>query len=273
MVSFESGAAAAASAIIGVALFGYGLYLRSTLRSCQRWPQTTGTVTQAGLDTDDGIRLSVIYAYTVNGAGYSSSRIQFGTPTTYIRRSSADAAVSQYPVGSQVTVYYDPENPAEAVLDRTSPGGLEYIIFGIIMLVMMVLILMYPSHDNAARKTKGPREFQIGMIWAPGSRRLRSSGSLVTMGSRRSLARITTEASTISRELAAPQSSPQEHAFVTAIQGDQRAGIQHYARRGASARSAHFMSLAVGSPYCSIRSRSRARRDSPLLCSARTRAI
>ena len=64
-----------------------------------------------------------------------------------------------------------------------------------------------------------------------------------------------------------------DHAFVTAIQGDQRAGIQHYPRRGASARSAHLMSLAVGSPYCSIRSRSSARRDSPLSCSARTRAI
>jgi hypothetical protein len=48
-----------------------------------------------------------------------------------------------------VTVYYDPENPAEAVLDRTSPGGLEYIISGIIILFMMALVIMYPAHNTA----------------------------------------------------------------------------------------------------------------------------
>jgi len=148
-VSFESGAAAVASAIIGAALFGYGLYLRSKLRSCQRWPQATGIVTQSGLDTDDGYRISVIYEYTVNGAGYSSSCVQFGTPTTYLRKSSAEAAISHYPANSQLTVYYDPENPKEAVLDRTSPGGLEYIISGVIFLVLTALIMMYPDQTTA----------------------------------------------------------------------------------------------------------------------------
>jgi Protein of unknown function (DUF3592) len=106
-------------------------------------------VTQSGLNTDDGYRISVIYEYTVNGAGYSSSCVQFGTPTTYIRKSSAETAISHYPVNSRLTVYYDPENPAEAVLDRTSPGGLEYIIIGIIFLVLMALVIMYPAHTTA----------------------------------------------------------------------------------------------------------------------------
>src|SRR5690242_3476686 len=39
-----------------------------------------------------------------------------------------------------------------------------------------------------------PRQFYRGIIWAAGSRRRRSVGSLVTMGSRRSLAMITTDA-------------------------------------------------------------------------------
>jgi hypothetical protein len=84
----------------------------------------------------------------VNGTGYSSSRIQFGTPTTYYRKSSAEAALNHYPVDSHLTVYYDPENPAEAVLDRTSPGGLEYFITGIILLVMTVLVILYPAHTT-----------------------------------------------------------------------------------------------------------------------------
>jgi hypothetical protein len=148
-VSFESWAAAVACAISGAGLLGYGLYLRSKLRSCQRWPQATGTVTKSGLDSDDGYRANVIYEYTVNGVGYSSGRIQFGSQTTYIRKSSAEAAISHYPAGSHLTVYYDPENPAEAVLERTSPGGLEYIISGIIILILMALIILYPGHTTA----------------------------------------------------------------------------------------------------------------------------
>ncbi len=144
-MTFDSGAAAVSSAIIGVALFGYGLHLRSRLSACRSWPQTTGRVTQSDFDTSDGIELYVIYEYTVNGVGYSSTRVQFGTPTTYLRKSSADAALSRYPVNSQLTVYYDPENPADAVLDRTSPSGLEYIILGIVLLVMEALVVMYPA--------------------------------------------------------------------------------------------------------------------------------
>src|SRR6266851_4055961 len=57
-----------------------------------------------------------------------------------------------------------------------------------------------------------PREVYIAMIGAAGSRRRRSDGSLVMIGSCRSLARITTDASIISDVLVAPQSSPQERA-------------------------------------------------------------
>src|SRR5690348_377730 len=38
------------------------------------------------------------------------------------------------------------------------------------------------------RRTRRAAHFQTGIIWAVGSRRRRSAGSLVTMGSRRSLA-------------------------------------------------------------------------------------
>src|SRR5580658_8620888 len=65
-----------------------------------------------------------------------------------------------------------------------------------------------------------------------------------------------------------------DHALITAVQRDQRAGIQRYPRlRGASARSAHWMSSAPGSPYCSIKSRSSTWTDSRFSYSARTRAM
>jgi len=147
-VSFESGVAALSSAIIGVGLLGYGLHLRSKLRACQGWPEATGMVTQSAVEVDDGYEVRVVYEYSVNGVGYSGSRIQFGSQTSYLRKGRAEAAVSRYPVNSHVTVYYDPENPAEAVLDRTSPSGLEYMVIGIVCLVMMVLVILYPAHGT-----------------------------------------------------------------------------------------------------------------------------
>jgi hypothetical protein len=149
-MSFDSGMAAASCAIIGSSLLGYGLYLRNKLRSGRGWPQVTGTVAQSEIEVDDGYRASVTYEYTVNGVGYSSSSVQFDGRTEYLRKSSAEAFLSQYPARSHVTVYYDPENPAEAVLNRTSPAGLQYIVCGIVLLVVMVLVILYPAHDTAS---------------------------------------------------------------------------------------------------------------------------
>jgi hypothetical protein len=78
---------------------------------------------------------------------------------------------------------------------------------------------MVPEYDRACFPTEQglpsvridtpAGKFYTGIIWAAGSKRRRSFGSLVTMGSRRSLAMITTDASITSGELVAPQSSPQ----------------------------------------------------------------
>src|SRR6267378_3624456 len=78
-------------------------------------------------------------------------------------------------------------------------------------------------------------------------------------------------------EISALSQSPIEqsdHTPVTAIQRDQRAGVQcHPRRRGGSARFAHFFSCCVGSPCSAIKSRTRSRRDSCRAFSARARAM
>lgn len=70
------------------------------------------------------------------------------------------------------------------------------------------------GHQSRLRATSARRlpKIYTVIIWAAGSRRRRSPGSLVTMRSCRSLAIITTDASITSEAPAAPQSSPQERA-------------------------------------------------------------
>lgn len=63
---------------------------------------------------------AIVYGYVVNGTSYLSSRVQFmnvvsGSST--FRDSLAKNISEEYPVGKTVTVYYDPDNPEDAVLE------------------------------------------------------------------------------------------------------------------------------------------------------------
>jgi hypothetical protein len=60
----------------------------------------------------------VSYEYQVLGQSYTGAKVAFGVAKSYRFRSQAENALAYYPLDSQVTVYYDPSNPAEAVLER-----------------------------------------------------------------------------------------------------------------------------------------------------------
>jgi hypothetical protein len=59
------------------------------------------------------------FQYNVYGNEYSNSQIKAGDihMSTYGSRGAYDI-VDKYPVGSEVTVYYDPENPQLSALER-----------------------------------------------------------------------------------------------------------------------------------------------------------
>jgi hypothetical protein len=60
----------------------------------------------------------VVYRYEVNGKEYQRSVIRAGDRQGRIRlRGDAREATARYPVGSIVTVDYDPANPSEAALE------------------------------------------------------------------------------------------------------------------------------------------------------------
>jgi hypothetical protein len=93
-------------------------------RAAAAWAQTAGTV----LSTTIQVRRVgqsrsetpvVIYAYQVDGRPYQSYRVRAGDETGRIRViGDASRMLERYPVGSNVTVYYDPADPANAALER-----------------------------------------------------------------------------------------------------------------------------------------------------------
>lgn len=95
-----------------------------TLRAAStRWPGTVGRVLKSRVEVSGGdhtsVRPYVLYEYLVAGQRYEGQQIRAGDKfmTTYTSRQAYDT-VDLYPVGSEVTVYYDPANPSESALAR-----------------------------------------------------------------------------------------------------------------------------------------------------------
>lgn len=114
-------------------------------KQTENWPSTSGVIEEAGIEDfrtlDDGRertmkRGHVVYSYSVNGNRYRSGRIRAaawkvsGSANWLLRDPS-----KKYPPGKPVEVFFNPDNPAEAVLERRVTGGaLIYFIGGALLL-------------------------------------------------------------------------------------------------------------------------------------------
>jgi hypothetical protein len=104
-------------------------------RICAQWPVAAGRILQSHevvrlVEVEDdrhdrgprhrdeeffGANLS--YTYEVDGREYRSTRIYPGRPVLDGNPKSAAAIIAKYPAGALVSVFYNPANPAQAVLE------------------------------------------------------------------------------------------------------------------------------------------------------------
>ena len=77
--------------------------------------------------------LDVRYGYQVMGSEYQGDKIAFG-PKTGGACGKAMKVLSKYPKGGTVTVFYDPEKPSVAVLERNISKA--FLVYGVILLAM-----------------------------------------------------------------------------------------------------------------------------------------
>ncbi|MEX2217986.1 MAG: DUF3592 domain-containing protein [Phycisphaerales bacterium] len=120
---------------IGLPLFVTGLAAVSAFfivrlsTHARSWPATSGVIVSASVET---IRASTStgsvrerfrpvwgFQYTVAGRTFSSRQASVSEFAPNLRQ-SAEQELLRRRVGDPVTVFYDPGNPAEAVLDRGS---------------------------------------------------------------------------------------------------------------------------------------------------------
>ncbi|HKZ43467.1 MAG TPA: DUF3592 domain-containing protein [Anaerolineales bacterium] len=136
---------------------GLGLYLvisniksRQKAEASQNWPSVPGTITTAEVkksishDDDNNETINyypyVEFTYQVAGQQFSAKRLSFGAQVAQRSPAPAQSTLQKYPVGGQVAVYYDPQNPSDAVLERQVGGFKTGMIIGVICLVISLCI-------------------------------------------------------------------------------------------------------------------------------------
>jgi uncharacterized protein DUF3592 len=121
---------------LGLILFA-AVYKTLQVRAASGWPSTLGKVVSSNselrdvkvLDSDraSGHRLEqrnfadIAYEYSVSGQIFQNNRVSIGEDSGNFQVAET---IARYPVGTIVTVYYNPRHPREAVLERDLPQGL-----------------------------------------------------------------------------------------------------------------------------------------------------
>jgi hypothetical protein len=140
-----------------LAFAGLGAFLiyksvrnRKKADASQSWPATSGQITAAHVshhtstdsdgDSSDYYTPKVSYTYQALGQEYQGDKIGFGFQVSYGSPGKAQAILASFPVGGQVAVYYDPNNPAESVLERKAGGSTLTLVLGIIFIAVSLCV-------------------------------------------------------------------------------------------------------------------------------------
>lgn len=130
------------------------------------WPSTQGVVTGHSAFETPGHKPGhnppnfhslVNYSYGVSGQPLTSDRVAFNIPWQF-KSDSREGAVlrglTEYPLGSPVTVFYDPDEPTEAILIKRPPDWSFVKCFGTLgglALVFAIIVVVREEYVNKHR--------------------------------------------------------------------------------------------------------------------------
>jgi len=120
-------------------------FMRRRMAAVSQWPSTMGTVTASRIEqrssseggyTDYPV---IQYSYQIGGQPYQGMKL---APGPEVGGSGAGKVVGRYPPGAQVMVFYNPQNPADAVLETKAPA--QWLMWLILVIFDCVLCGVIP---------------------------------------------------------------------------------------------------------------------------------
>jgi hypothetical protein len=136
---------------------GFGMLIKllknfSKARYSKNWLSTSGKIISSELDAqtttdENGYQTTtyianILFQYMVNDSAFECDCINFdyGIRTSNMRKEQS--IVEQYPIGSQVTVYYDPDEPQQAVLEKRVGGAFTTIMISTVFILIGVIVAL-----------------------------------------------------------------------------------------------------------------------------------
>jgi hypothetical protein len=120
-------------------------FMRRRMAVVSQWPSTMGTVNASYLErrsSSEGGYTNypvVQYAYQVSGQAYQGMKV---APGPEVGGTGAGTVVARYPAGAQVMVFYNPQNPSDAVLETKAPA--QWILWLILIVFDIALCGVTP---------------------------------------------------------------------------------------------------------------------------------
>jgi hypothetical protein len=125
--------------VLNVVFLGIIFFMRRRMAAVSQWPSTMGTVNASHLErrsSNDGYTNYPVvqYSYQVGGQAYQGVKI---APGPEVGGTGAGKVVARYPAGAQVMVFYNPQNPSDAVLETKAPA--QWILWLILIVFDIAL--------------------------------------------------------------------------------------------------------------------------------------
>jgi hypothetical protein len=125
--------------------------LRRQVTAAKSWPSTEGIIVDGSLHTFQMslprggpiIRFgaNITYEYAVGEVLYRNSRFNVDGPQYHSSQRKAEALLAKYPIGTEVTVFYDPAAPQNSALRHGAPS-IAVLWFVLIFSVTLVAGLL-----------------------------------------------------------------------------------------------------------------------------------
>lgn len=122
----------------GLLLIGAAWWSATMNAKAADWPQTRGVIAlsehrQATDGDNDSVRIE--FEYEVAGQRHRGTTVSYaGVPA---QSGEKAALVARYPVGREVTVYYDAADPSRAVLERApSRAWMAAVLMGLVLVAV-----------------------------------------------------------------------------------------------------------------------------------------
>jgi hypothetical protein len=136
-------------ALVAILLIVIGWFQARGARAAKSWSTTEGEVLESSVEqyqysgsegTETAYRPRIMYGYRVGGREYVGERLNFGSAVHSSIRGLAENKARKFATGTRVPVFYNPQDPGEATLERAAPASRLLYVIGGVMLVIAVVI-------------------------------------------------------------------------------------------------------------------------------------